>query len=275
MHPITYKLDLLVKEYKEKGYSDAYIRNILKEYLQDIILYIIYNDSKYKNLIFYGGTCLRKIYNLNRLSEDLDFETNIQIDLEDLKNTFLTYFKNEKFDLISASIQKSEHINRCTLKFEVLYKLNLADIENEKLHVKVEISENTLNDFNTEVTPYTKDIYNMVIKHYTLETLMAGKMLACINRVYRKGDTGVSIKGRDFYDLVWYMQKEITPNEYVFKDFGKSKDDIFKELDDIVLKIKTKDLLIDLEPLFESNIYIKEWCNNFNDLYNKYRGIYK
>ena len=48
MHPITYKLDLLVKEYKEKGYSDAYIRNILKEYLQDIILYIIYNDSKYK-----------------------------------------------------------------------------------------------------------------------------------------------------------------------------------------------------------------------------------
>ena len=156
-----------------------------------------------------------------------------------------------------------------------MYKLNLAEIENEKLHVKVEINENTLNDFNTEVTPYTKDIYNMVIKHYTLETLMAGKMLACINRVYRKGDTGVSIKGRDFYDLVWYMQKEITPNEYVFKDFGKSKDDIFKELDDIVLKIKTKDLLIDLEPLFESNIYIKEWCNNFHDLYNKYRGIYK
>ncbi len=38
------------------------------------ILNFIYNDSQYKNLIFTGGTCLRKIYGLSRLSEDLDFD---------------------------------------------------------------------------------------------------------------------------------------------------------------------------------------------------------
>ena len=74
MHPIKYQLQTIVQEAKSKNKSNALIRNKLKEYLQDIILYIIYSNKKYKDLIFYGGTLLRKVYGLNRLSEDLDFE---------------------------------------------------------------------------------------------------------------------------------------------------------------------------------------------------------
>ena len=56
-----------------KGRDRLFIRNVLKEELQNFILNFIYT-SKYKDLIFTGGTCLRKNYGLNRLSEDLDFD---------------------------------------------------------------------------------------------------------------------------------------------------------------------------------------------------------
>jgi predicted nucleotidyltransferase component of viral defense system len=275
MHTITYKLKTLTDEYKEKGYSEALIKNLLKEYLQDIILSIIYNDDEFKNFIFYGGTCLRKLYNINRLSEDLDFESHNPIDLNDLKNVLLEYFQIEKLDKVSASIQKGEHVNRCTLKFKILYDLGLSVHQNEKLHVKVEVNEEPLGNFSTELTPYGQDIYSCVIKHYNLETLMAGKMIACISRVFKKGDSGVSIKGRDFYDLIWYMQKRVSPNEKVFRAIDSSKDQVFKKLDSMIKDIKSKDLLIGLEPLFENNKFIVDWCNNFHKFYNRYREFYK
>jgi predicted nucleotidyltransferase component of viral defense system len=274
MHTIIYKLKTLTDEYKEQGYSEALVKNLLKEYLQDIILSIIYNDDEFKHLIFYGGTCLRKLYNINRLSEDLDFESHNPIDLNDLKNVFLEYFQIEKLNRVTASIQKGEHVNRCTLKFEILHDLGLSVHQNENLHVKVEVNEEPLGNFSTALTPYGQDIYSCVIEHYNLETLMAGKMIACISRVFKKGDSGVSIKGRDFYDLIWYMQKRVSPNEKVFRAIDSNKDKVFKKLDNMIKDIQAKDLLIDLEPLFENNKFIIAWCNNFHKFYNKYRKFY-
>jgi hypothetical protein len=42
MHPIKYQLQTIVQEAKSKNKSNALIRNKLKEYLQDIILYIMF-----------------------------------------------------------------------------------------------------------------------------------------------------------------------------------------------------------------------------------------
>ena len=71
----------------------TYLRNLLKEELQVFVLYFIYT-GKHKDLIFTGGTCLRKFYNLPRLSEDLDFDIKDK-DFDflkfqsDLKNYFI------------------------------------------------------------------------------------------------------------------------------------------------------------------------------------------
>jgi predicted nucleotidyltransferase component of viral defense system len=273
MHPIENNLKIIVEESERRGYSNLLIRNMLKEYLQDIVLYIIYSDKYLKDLTFYGGTCLRKVYGINRLSEDLDFETLKSINLNYLSDALLKYFRIEKFDKVSSSIQKSEHMNRCILKFEVLHSLGLTDKKNEKLHVKVEIKE-TDKKYEVDYTPYEKDIYSMVIKHYPLPVLMSTKILACTQRIFKKGNTGVNIKGRDFYDLIWYMQKGIIPDEDVFKKNNTNKKDMFNKLDNIVEGIRVRDLLLDLESLFESDVYIKDWCNNFHSFYKKYREIY-
>jgi predicted nucleotidyltransferase component of viral defense system len=46
------------------------LKNGEKDYLQDLLLFIIYSNVG-EELIFKGGTCLYKIYKLNRFSEDL------------------------------------------------------------------------------------------------------------------------------------------------------------------------------------------------------------
>lgn len=48
--------------------NNAVQRIFLKEVLQSYVLAFIYNHKTYRLLNFYGGSCLRIIYGLNRMS---------------------------------------------------------------------------------------------------------------------------------------------------------------------------------------------------------------
>ncbi len=49
---------------------------------------------------------------------------------------------------------------------------------------------------------------------------MAGKMIACLERNFKKG-TQSNIKGRDFYDLLWFMQQGTRPLEAKLQKDGQ------------------------------------------------------
>ena len=49
-------------------------RNALKEELQFYVLNFIYHHPEYNTWIMYGGSSLRIIHGLDRMSVDLDFE---------------------------------------------------------------------------------------------------------------------------------------------------------------------------------------------------------
>jgi predicted nucleotidyltransferase component of viral defense system len=68
-------------------------RVILKEFLQAYTLDFLYNHPVYRKLNFYGGTCLHIIYGLNRLSEDIDLDNSNGIDLGELKEDLLTFYR--------------------------------------------------------------------------------------------------------------------------------------------------------------------------------------
>jgi predicted nucleotidyltransferase component of viral defense system len=51
-----------------------YKRNLLREYLQYVILEIIYRSDYGRYLIFMGGTAIHIIHGSQRFSEDLDFD---------------------------------------------------------------------------------------------------------------------------------------------------------------------------------------------------------
>ena len=76
-----------VLETRDPALPNDVKRILLKEALQAYVLEYLYNHPTYRRLNFYGGTCLHVVYNLNRLSEDLDLDNSARLDLSRLKKT--------------------------------------------------------------------------------------------------------------------------------------------------------------------------------------------
>jgi len=190
-------------------------RNVLLEYLQTQILKALslskYNDS----ISFLGGTCLRFAYGINRFSEDLDFDLmkkdgfNVDELMQEIKNKLeLQGFQ------VDTRTKTTGNIHIVFFRFKnVLREFGSSVPKDEKVLVKFEIDFNPYK--NIKIETRFADSFNerfpMLVN--TLETLFAQKILAIIFRPYQKG--------RDFYDLVWFLsQKNIEPNYEIFKEKG-------------------------------------------------------
>jgi predicted nucleotidyltransferase component of viral defense system len=244
-------------------------RIILKEVLQAYILDFLYNHTSYRRLNFYGGTCLHVVYGLNRLSEDLDFDNQSGLELGYLANDLVEYFrKSFGYGDVSAKAQRGEGgILRVTLKFPVLNALGLSPHSSEALHLKVEVSqhEQVAVIQHTPVFVYGR---SLVAAHFSLETMMAGKMLACLERNFERGRSGAQIKGRDFFDLLWFMQQRVQPLEEKLARDGQQPytvESAMLALQEKIARIKSRDLAIDLLPMFESRQYIQSWLEAFHE----------
>ena len=269
------ELGMVAQESRRAGLRPDVIRLKLKEKLQLYVLDFIYNSPKYQNLIFYGGTCLRKCFNINRMSEDVDFETTESFDKKQFAKDIQHHFNKMGYKELKTFTPGSG-INRVELRFPVLYQLSLSSHESENLNVKVEVNP-TDKKYPTEPRTISEDRFSFVIRHYDLPTLMAGKMAACLERVWVKGKTGIKIKGRDYYDLLWYMQKGIMPNADRLKDTrGQyTVSGAFTKLDEIISKIKSSDLAADLNPLFEDGRFVQRWIATFPEEFALLRGKYR
>ncbi len=241
-------------------------RVILKEFLHAYTLDFLYNHPVYRKLNFYGGTCLHVIYGLNRLSEDIDLDNSSGIDLNNLESDLLTFYRsNIGYTDVTAKTQIGEWgVRRTTLKFPILFPLGLTSHTNEPLHMKVEVSQHKQISIlrKTPVLVYGR---SFVAAHFSLETMMAGKMLASLERNFQKGE-GATIKGRDFYDLLWFMQQKIQPLEEKLAKDGRQSYTVrsaMQMLTEKIANLKISDLAEDLLPLFEQRVFIDAWLEGF------------
>ncbi len=262
---------------KDPSVANETKRIMLKKFLHAYTLDFLFNHSLYRKLNFYGGTCLHICYGLNRLSEDLDLDNSDGIDLDHLEKDLLTFFRsNIGFNDVTAKTQTGEWgIRRTTLKFPILFPLGLTSHANEPLHLKVEVSQHK-QIFVLRKTPILLYGRSFVASHFSLETMMAGKMIACLERDYRKGEA--TFKGRDFYDLLWFMQQKIQPLEEKLAKDGKQPYTInsaMEKLRNIISQMNTSDLAQDLLPLFEQRSFIKAWLESYKDNFTDYLNFYK
>ena len=249
-------------------------RVILKEFLQAYTLDFLYNHPVYRKLNFYGGTCLHVIYGLNRLSEDIDLDNSEEIDLSNLENDLLTFYRsNIGYADVTAKTQIGEWgVRRTTLKFPILYSLGLTSHANEPLHMKVEVSQHK-QIYIQRKTPLLLFGRSLMAAHFSLETMMAGKMLACLERNFQKGNEGATIKGRDFYDLLWFMQQKIQPLEEKLARDGRQPYTVrsaMQMLDEKIADMRIPDLAEDLLPLFEQRSFIEAWLEGFKENFREY-----
>lgn len=178
--------------------------NLLREFLQILILKIIRDKNAFLNIAFVGGTCLRVIYDLKRYSEDLDFSLTSKKGYNFLN--LLDKLNNElKLINIKADLKyKVGTVENCFIGFtNVLQAFDLHKHRDEKLNIKLEIDTNPPKGAKKEEKIVNNQfIFNLIT--YDLPSLMAGKLHAVLCRSYAKG--------RDYYDLIWYLTKKIEPN---------------------------------------------------------------
>ncbi|MDI6731918.1 MAG: nucleotidyl transferase AbiEii/AbiGii toxin family protein [Candidatus Margulisbacteria bacterium] len=278
---IIKELEKIVQDEKEKGQIAPFIQNALKEHLQIYVLYFIYTHPEHmKNLIFTGGTCLRHFFGLERLSEDIDFDYLELIDPEALaKETKAFFAARYKYPDLQTSIKQKG--GQILLKFPVLSKLGLLYRDrSDILLVKIDLSPNPSRRFTTNTTSKSVHGFNFAARHYDLPCLMAGKLHAVLMREYRKGkENKESVKGRDFFDLLWFVKMGARPNiERLSQMLGETRSfplpEIEKRIDakveDFVTKHKSA-FISDLEPLIRNREVLPSYIANYKDEYLRYK----
>lgn len=285
--PKNNQIILVLKEKIESlvalGRTDAEtLRNILKEELQYYILNFIYHHTEYADWIMYGGSTLRICHNLDRMSVDLDFEIDHKISdlfLDELKKEIENYFINT-YNLDSEVLTIKTTTDRgLRLCFQIGDLVGL-DVHSKQVIVKIDLNNFVAPKTTTERIPINRNQLSFVIKTYNMSSLMASKIAAILLRGKHGGLGGVIYeeKGRDIYDLLWYMNKKIVPDLNYLNAKGIEIKDLRSLFDKLTLqmnKVNNKNLKEDLAPLFVDAAYIENWLRNWLESYLHLRGEYK
>lgn len=256
-------------------------RNALKEELQFYVLNFIYHHSEYNPWIMYGGSSLRIIHGLDRMSVDLDFEIPHAITekfLEGLKKEVEDHFINTYgagADFLTIKITNGRGL---LLKFHIGDELSSGH-PSKQVHVKIDLNHFVAPKTVTERRPINRDQLSFVIITYNMSSLMASKLAAIFLRGTRGvGEAIYEEKGRDIYDLLWYMNKKVVPDfDYLIAKGIDAKDPraLFNKLTIQINKVSDKNLEQDLEPLFVDKNYIRNWLKNWRESYLRLLDEYK
>lgn len=181
--------------------------NLLREYLQALVLRSLHESEAFRPLAFVGGTALRFLHSLPRFSEDLDFST---VSAEGYQGR--AWMAKVKRDLALAGFdpmvtwneRRVVHTGWIRLP-RILHDARLSARPEEKLSIKVEIDTRPPAGAHCERRIVTKHV-TFLVQHHDLPSLLAGKLHAVLSRPYAKG--------RDWYDLVWYLSQRppVAPN---------------------------------------------------------------
>lgn len=277
---IDKELERIADELRAKGHPETYIRNALKEYLQVYVLYFIYTSTEYKqNLIFTGGTCLRHFFGLERLSEDIDFDYINNLDAKALLKGLGDFFTT-KYQYADFSTSLKQNDQQILLKFPILKRLGLArENDSDLLYIKIDLSPIPSKNYSTMITAKSSFGLNYAAKHYDPPSLMAGKLHAILTRRHQKGqDNRNTIKGRDYFDLLWFIKEGVQPNIERLSDMLSQKITL-RELATLVdekvnqfIKKYRGDFESDISPLIKDPNILASYIDNYQSEYLRFKG---
>lgn len=206
-----------LEEYNPKTKVEA--EQALREIMQEIALAGLQRSGFFEKAAFYGGTALRVFYGLDRFSEDLDFsllEVNQNFSLEPYLKGIVSEFS--ALGMIISVREKIKtplsNIDSAFLKSETTWKeLILENIIPQaglgirpNIKIKLEVDTEPPLGFETEEKLLLKP-YSFYVKCFSLPDLFAGKMHALLFRKWKQ-----RVKGRDWYDMEWYIKRGIPIN---------------------------------------------------------------
>lgn len=210
-------LGTLIHEQNPKTIADY--RRSLRDAIQKICLLGLWRGGFFEHAAFYGGTALRMMYGLDRFSEDLDFsligpKPDFQL------GDYLSHVQRElsAWNIsaeVSLAIKTDSDIDSAFIKANTLKSL----LENKiPQGVLSRLHRDETSKVKFELDPYPPCPFAYEFR-YLLEPipfsvctmspsdLFAGKMHAVLARGWQN-----RVKGRDWYDLIWFVRNKITLN---------------------------------------------------------------
>lgn len=204
----------MLQQYACKSTQD-YI-NALKEIIQELALLGLWRAKFFEHAAFYGGTALRILHGLDRFSEDLDFsllKANPEFSLkkynqaikDELQAVGFVVAVESKLKVQASQIQ-SAFIKAGTYQ-QLIQIQTPADLlktlhQQKIIRIKMEVDTDPPQDFSTEAKYRLLPIPFSVLT-FSLPDLFAGKLHAVLCRQWQS-----RVKGRDWYDLVWYLSRK-------------------------------------------------------------------
>ena len=243
----------MLDKYEIKNSIDE--TNAMKEIIQEIVICGLSRGGFFNEAAFYGGTALRIFYGLNRFSEDLDFallKPNKDFDLSKYfpyiekevqaygLNLSITEKEKTKDSNIMSAFLKGDTKEHILMFFPNENMQNTTSLKNIKIKFEVDINppSGAKYDLKYKLLPSPHQV-----KLYDEASLFAGKIHAilCRNWNYRT-------KGRDLYDYIFYLSKNISVNLELVKE---------KLIDSNVLKRNDN---------FDINVLKEMLTNKFNEI---------
>ena len=260
-------IETMIAKYNPQNNDEK--ENAIEEIIQEIALAGLSRAGFFYKAAFYGGTCLRIFHGLNRFSEDLDFaliekDPNFKIDYyfpslrKELKSYGIEMSVEPKKKGEDSEVQ-SAFLKGNTLMLMMSFFPNSDEakkvISSQKIKIKFEIDTDNPSGGVTEYK------YKMLPAPYEVQvfdesTLFAGKIHAILCREYKH-----HVKGRDYYDYLFYIGKGSKFNLQYLENKLKNTGGKIDDNETLTLE-KVKELL---KNKFETTDYesAKEDVSNF------------
>ncbi|WP_306537078.1 nucleotidyl transferase AbiEii/AbiGii toxin family protein [Geobacter sp.] len=200
----------MLARYEPKSVDDSV--RALREIIQEVALLGLWRSKFFEHAAFYGGTALRILYGLDRFSEDLDFsllepspDFNLARYTASLEEELLAFGFNVRVEMVDKAVESA--VQSAFLKANTRNELLVIETGEELagqvsagqvLKVKIEVDTDPPPGFTTS-TRYLLQPIPFAVRSYSLPDLFAGKMHALLFRKWKN-----RVKGRDWYDFVWY-----------------------------------------------------------------------
>ena len=269
-------IDLIKKRLAEYKVSAAEEENALKEIIQEVMLFALWQAGFFEVAAFQGGTSLRILHGLSRFSEDMDFILlkpdpgfSWQPYLDNLSETC------KEFGIEPEARDKArmdQRVKRALIKDNsIANQLNLSFMNNQngrKLTIKLEIDCDPPLGSGFEYA-YLDFPVDFEVCHQDRSSNFALKTHALL--------CGHYLKGRDWYDFAWYITQKVTPNLLLLQNaliqYGPWKDQtlvidqnwLVNALSEKIVSIDWKEAAADVErflkPMEQKSLSL--WSERF------------
>jgi len=205
-------IDYLQTRIDDYGPKDAIEQEcVLQEILQQYVLMSLSKTAFFRKAMFHGGTCLRLLHQLPRFSEDLDFllmKKDERFDWPRYLNDVQEDCALEGIDFEIRDRSKADlAVKKAFLKTDSVGKIFTLTLPHyreasRKTRIKLEIDTNPPggSDYEPRFLTFPRPA---TIACQSLESGFATNIHALLCRSY--------VKGRDWYDLIWYVNRGISP----------------------------------------------------------------